>query len=407
MIHDRLTDSRSEAVAWIIWATTLLVISAIVAARPDERTVTRAYRSAAQRWVEGQDIYRLQVHGFHYLPHAAVLHIPFTLGPKPLGEALHRWAIGALFVWALWRLAGSLRVEGGVSRPRRFLLLTLLVLASAVGNLRNGQGNIPLAAALIHALVDLGRRRWTAAALWLMLALAVKPLALAPILLVAVIHFKTMGWRLLVGSAALAAAPFLAQAPDYVARQYELCAAQWTRAASVPVSQFVPADLAGMLHHFRHELGESAFAPIERLIAPERFRFVRAGFAVVTLLVAALAVSRMLPMRASIAVFTFGVGYLMLFNPRTEGYTYVLITPLIAVQAAHAVAAHRPVQPWMLAAACVLLGSANDLLRPLVDHWAANWVNPAVTLVFLAWFTASEFRARSSPLQPDPPVIRA
>ncbi len=204
--------------AWIIWAFLFIIIATTVAMRPHRRTVTPAYRTASIKWFAGEDIYGEGIHGYLYLPQACILFAPFEKLPFAVGEVLWRaFCIGVLAaaVWRLSRLAG----RGGA--VDLFLLMTLLVIPTALDSASDGQMNLPLAAMMAFACVDLGECRWSLAALWLALGLALKPLIIV-MLVFAAILYRPMRWRLALAVLAVLAIPFLTQQPSYVWTQYRL-----------------------------------------------------------------------------------------------------------------------------------------------------------------------------------------
>ena len=102
-----------------------------------------------------------------------------------------------------------------------FPLMTLLVIPTALGSARSGQMNLPLAAIMALACVDLGECRWSLAAFWLALGLALKPLIFV-MLVFAAILYRPMRWRLALGILVVFAMPFLTQHALYVWGQYRL-----------------------------------------------------------------------------------------------------------------------------------------------------------------------------------------
>jgi hypothetical protein len=74
-------------------------------------------------------------------------------------------------------------------------------------------------------------------------------------------------------------------------------------------------------------------------------------------------------------------GYLMLFNPRTETNSYVILAPAIAVLAARLVAVESSRVGWMLAALALALGNSGmgNPIWPLTKIWP-----PVMALAFLA-----------------------
>jgi hypothetical protein len=85
-------------------------------------------------------------------------------------------------------------------------------------------------------------------------------------------------------------------------------------------------------------------------------------------------------------------GYLMLFNPRTEPNSYVILAPAMAVLAARLLAAETSRVGWMLAAMALALGNGGmgNPIWPLTKLW----LKPVVALAFLGWMFHRIFRRR-------------
>jgi hypothetical protein len=219
MTRVTLTEPRDVRNAWMIWGAFVLIICVMVARPGHARTVTPYYRNAAIKWFTGGDIYTEGIHGFLYLPSAAILYAPLAWPPFKVSEVLWRIvSIGGLAsaVWQLSRLAR----QGG--RWELFPLITLLSIPPALDAARNGQMNLLLAALMIHSVVELADERWWRATLWMSLGLALKPLMVVLILLAGALY-RPMTWRLFVGVATVLLLPFATQSPAYVMNQYEHC----------------------------------------------------------------------------------------------------------------------------------------------------------------------------------------
>lgn len=358
-----MPEARALRVAVFLWAVYASVISGIVAVQPDRRTVTPEYREAAEEWWAGEDIYEVRMHGYLYLPQAAILYTPFAALPMRVGEPLWRLTGLGLFAWCIWRLCG---VFGGGRRGVWFLVATVAAVPSSFSAARNGQMNLAMAALLGLAAVDLGRHAWNRASLSLLLSVALKPLGVVPCLLAGACHVKPMVWRLLVGAGILAAVAFLHANPEYVARQYELFVETMQIARKPKQSLF--CDIQGMFWAF-------GFHPPE--VAMTLLRMAAAGG---TLGVAWLAVRRYDAARAGFVCMLLAAWYLLLFNPRTETNSYVLIAPFVGVLVAAALWNPASVRRlgWLAGYAFVL---SCENWGPL--HAVTNlWLKAAATLLF-------------------------
>jgi hypothetical protein len=355
------TQSR---LAWAVWLILGAVIAALVAHNPVERSVSIGTRAAALNFLRSQPMYAPGQHGWIYPVQSAMVYVPFAVLPVGPGEVLwHLFSIG-LFAWAVYRLADFASRHRWRWGGDLFLLLTLLTIPAAIGSARNGQMNLPIAAMFLHAALDLHQRRWSRAAFWLTLALAAKPTSAVVFLLLGALY-RPLWWRLPIGLLILAAIPFLHPNWSYITDQYRAGLAKVLEAGEPGAGTF--SDLVTLL---------------SRLGLHPSFRFMtalRAAAAAATLLFGFLALRRLQPRPAIMAVLGLGTAYLMVFNPRTEGNSYIIMAPALACFAGWALArGYRSPLAWALMCACILLGIAH--------LWAPRGkdltVRPSVALLF-------------------------
>lgn len=356
---------------WIFFA---LIVGTIVAVQPDKRTVTPEYRQASEKWWGGTESpYDLTQVGYLYLPQEAILYTPFRILPKSLGEPLWRWAGLALLAFGLWRAAGVLAPD---NRERLFLGATLLAFPAALSSSRNGQVNLHLAGLMLLAAADLARSRWNAATLWLLLSVMLKPIALAPALLAAACY-PALRLRLLGGLLVCLAAAWIHPDPSYVTLQYQIF---WKKflLAGQPLIKDNFSDFFGMLWHWD--------------IHP-RAGIITAGRAAAALaaLWFALGMKRRFPgdaARAALGVMLLASLYLMLFNPRTEENSYVMLAGFTALLGAGDILARRDRSGVMLALFCLLLAVEN--MGPLYKM-TRIWFKPLVSTLFALFLIGSNF----------------
>jgi hypothetical protein len=355
----------ADRTGWIAWAILFAVAATQRVLQPDRRREDREYGRAAAAWAQERDLYEEGIAGFLYLPQAALLYAPFEAAPKPLGEIVWRLAGTLLLATGLWRLARG----GAGPPPGGFAFATLLVLPAAWSSVRNGQTNLHLTGALLHVATCLGSARWWSASAWLVLGLVLKPIAIAFALLAAVLHRATAP-RLLLLALLVAVVPFLAADPTYAARQYEQFFAKAWRSAQPGEKGY--ADLAGLLQAAGIGLPTAARLCLAALAA------------VGTLLLCAVAQRRGPAARAAFLLFAFGASYLVLFNPRTEANSFVLLAPAVALLAADRwLRGDRGATTWALVVVAVVLGCDNygRAIHAATDRWA----KPLVSLLFAAW----------------------
>ena len=346
------------------------------------RSVTPEYRRAAELWWQSKPMYTQGVHGFLYLPQGAILYSPFTLLPPALEETLWRIVGLALLALGLRRVCEPLFAERW---PTAFLWSSALAIPPALGSAANGQTNIHIAGLFALACADVIGRRWWRVAMWLSLALACKPTAIVMVLLVGAIYPRPMGWRLTLALLVLAAAPFLHLHPEYVVEQYRAFLGK-VAAASAPPDLF--PDIRGLLVSFGVVLSEDVL------------RIVRAAAALGTLGLCWLASRRFGGVGCAMALWTLGGVYLTLFNPRTEGLTYVLLGVPGALWATREVLARR----WAPAAFLIFFCLATQFSTQIALNHKNYWVRPLGAAIFAAMVAIEIARGRSrwpADCQPD------
>ncbi len=350
--------------AWIIWAFLFIIIASLVVMSSNRRTVGIVYGTASIKWFAGEDIYGGGIHGYLYLPQACILFAPFAELPFTVGEVLWRAFCIGILAAAVWRLS---RFAGRGAAVDLFPLMTLLVIPTALGSARAGQMNLPLAAMMAFACVDLGECRWSLAAFWLVLGLALKPLIIV-MLVFAAILYRPMRWRLALGILAVFAMPFLTQHASYVWSQYRLFLLKM-QVAGNPGEIGYFSDIFGMAR----ALGITAPFAVQAVI--------RMIAAALTLAACRLALKRRGNEQGSLMFFTFNTCYLLLFNPRTENGTYVVAALPMAVFAARALLwDHRRAIAWLLIVLIPVMGASYEITRG-----SNHWLCPGVCLLFLMY----------------------
>jgi len=349
-----------------------LIITADVVRHPLKHTTMPTYRLASTQWWAGQDAYSTNAHaGFLYFPQAAFLFSPFNALPFLAGEFLWRAATFGLFFYALVRLNDFFLSTPRQPAGKTFLILCLLAVPSALASLRNAQFDLPVAALIVLTAAEIASARWTAATAWLCLALALKPLAMVPLLLFGALYGKLIP-RLLIGLLIVAALPFLHWNPAFVAHEYVRCFETLVWASKGDEARY--SDLAALLSHFGYN-------------APELLKTIaRAFFALLYLGLGAMAVRRLSRTEAAWTVGALSADYLMLFNPRTETCSYVFLGPFIASLAL--LYAPRAGRKWLAyGLGFAALALASDAF-PKIGDFSVNdltdrWLKALLALLFL------------------------
>lgn len=368
-----LTDRRAVQVAWIGWAVLFLVTAGIIIFG-GHRTVFPCYRSAALNWLAGRNLYDgTGVGGFVYLPQAAVLFVPFAVLPQILGEVLWRLINLGTFAMGIRRFAG---IADEQSNIELFPLMTLVITPFAWDCARNSQATLMITGLMLLAVVDLSRRRWWMATLWLSLGVAVKPLTIVLALLVAAID-RRMTWRVLAGMAATALLPFFIQNSAYVIEQYSSFFSNTNQAVHV-----------GMVDRRWTSLF-TALRPAG-IDVPERVQMMlRIVAAFGTLLLCIIVRRRQSAERTSVFLFSLAAAYLMLFSPRTENNTYAMLGPVVAVFISRSFLVYKKFsEAILLSSIPVIMAGERLFVRLLTPQAKAIWLSPLVATCFSAYLIA-------------------
>lgn len=363
---------------WVLYG---LIVGTLVAIQPDKRTVTTEYRQASEKWwVASESLYDLRIAGagYLYLPQAAILYTPYQVLPKRVGEPLWRLTCLALLAAGLWRVAGLMDPE---RQSSVFLGATLMVIPAALSSARNGQVNLPLAGLLLLSVADLSKCRWNLATLWLLLSIMLKPIALAPALLAAACY-APLRLRLIGGFLLCLAAAFIHPSTEYVVREYHrfwmncLLAGQ----PGNPYSEFF--GMLWMAHLHPHQ-------PVITAL-----RALAAG-ATLFLSLQVMKRFRGQPSLQAFGVMFLAALFLMLFKPRTEENSYVILAGFTALLAARDLVLKETRRGIWLAVFCLFLAVEN--FGPIYQL-TRIWFKPLLTVGLVTVLLSGRFKL----LQPRP-----
>jgi hypothetical protein len=360
--------------AWALIGVAFIGIMIDVARHPASHTTMPVYRLASTRWWQGHDPYTHDPHaGFVYFPQAAVLFTPFNVVPFFVGEFAWRAFTLGLFAYALVRL-NEFFVRPATGRfpgDRAFLYLVLLALPSSLASLRNAQFDLPVAALVVLVAAEVSSRRWTAAAVWLCLAVALKPLAVVPLLLFGALYWSLIP-RVVVGLMFVAALPFLNWSPGFVAHEYVRCWQTLIWASKGDEPRY--SDLGALLSHFGCEPSQAVKLLLRLVLAPVYLGLAYAG------------VRRLPAYAAAWSVAALSADYLMLFNARTETCSYVFLGPFVASLALYY--SVRSDYKWLSRGlGFAALGLACDGFPQLgtfsIHDMTDRWLKPLLAVFFL------------------------
>ena len=371
----RPTENR----AWCVWAIYFGVLCLLLVLQPGRGSVTHEYFPTARTWWGGlRDLYTPGIAGYLYLPQSIFLFSPFAWLPSPWNDVL--WRLFALLLLAarLRRVSFLMCVERG---REVFAWATLLVLLAAWGAARNGQTNAHLAGLMLHICVDIAERRWWRATLLLWVGMMMKPIAIVMILLCAAL-LRPMAWRLAIGLVVFACLPYLHPDSGYVSRQYQLGFEKILRSSQPGEKPY--ADIVGLLRTLGVTLPQALRSTMQVLAALLTLGACRLGF------------KRGGPLQGIWLQTAFAACYLVLFNPRTETNSYVLLAPFVAGAAVLTwLTGARRIEWGGLLVLCVALGCDN--YGRAFHNLTTLWLKPLTALVFVGWLL---WRLRALPERP-------
>jgi alpha-1,2-mannosyltransferase len=363
-------------IAVLLWVVPLAAVSVLVALDPAKRSVTPVFHLAASRWWTREPLYA-DVRGFHYLPQFALLFSPFHALSRPLGDIVWRAiSVGTLVL--------GLRAFVKRARPpdesRFFFFASLLALGPCLGAIRNGQTNLAFAGLGLLLAAALSDARWRAAAAYLAVLVAVKPLGLVLVLL-APWGYRPLLRPLSIALVALLLVPFLFAPPGYVLDQYRDAGRHFVTMSGITEHRF--ADFAAILW-------AAGLQPPDAWLTA-----VRALAAGVFLLLWIRASRGPEPWKALTLVLLSGF-YLMLFNPMTEKNSYAIVAPPIAVAALHCFESDP--SAWrgrILVLALLSIALLPELLWRLSRDFGLWWDPLVIAVVggILAWAIVSRRQA--------------
>lgn len=357
----------TPAATWALWAILAMVICGFYL-KQQYRSVAINYRNAAMAWRASEEMYNTHGDGFLYFPQAALVFLPLTYLPVPVGDVIWR-LIG--MAWLALALRGLCRLLHPAASDAMFWIVSLVTLPLAFSALRNGQSTIHMTAAMLSASLALAQKEWTKAAFWLCLGMAFKPLIVVMLLLAGAVY-PALRLRLVAGIVLLAVSPFLAQWPAYVVDQYQDMLAMLRISYQVGESQALYAHFFGAFAAF----GWNAPAWLQTAT--------RLFFAGLTLGGFWLTQQRLSPARTAAWLFLMSATYLMLLNPRTEPNTYACIAPAVGWMLFEAALRGSRGLTMLYAILAVLIVGNFEIGRLITAQERAVWLAPLATTLFAA-----------------------
>lgn len=377
------TNGAASKWLWLLvalWIIPMVVITVRVATRPHKRTVTPLYHDAVARWAKQQPLYDGPA-GMNYLPSFVPLFAPFHALPLRAADLLWRYTAAAGLAYGIWAFIRKKSQED----LRAFALVSLLALPLSLGALSNGQANAHLGLALMLGALFLSRSQWTAAALCIALAVAIKPLGLAAAGL-AFMAYPRLWWRLGLCIAAVLLLPAIVGPPDYALEQYRAAVANLRQCSEVTENRF--ADLNGLLRTIGIPLTGRPSLLVRGIAG--------VGFALFCL----VAVRNLEPRTRALAWLAASACYLMLFNPMTEANSYVIFAPPAALWVWHFFTSGRVRLAWSIAASVLAMSILPTLLWTVVGPFFSLAFYPIVAALLMILVASYVIQSRQTPVAP-------
>ena len=306
---------------WPLLGVVFAGMSLYLVFNPDRTGVVPNYRFASSHWWLGESMYPGGTHGFLYVPQFAVL---FSLidwiQPPVVGEIVWRGLGFGMFASALWKVGNLFSYSHGrlgITAPT-FTCLVLLAVPASLASLNNGQTNLPLSAVLVFLCLALREERWNLGAALMTIALILKPISVAPWLLVFAV-FSRMRIPLMVGLLVMGLVGFVHPSSSYAWGQWVEFWAKLTH--SYTPENLRVSDMFGMLEKMGLP-NPLAFNSLARMVA--------AGSA---LFFVGWKYRRGGSINGSWGLWVATALIWTVFNPRAETNSYVLISPLLAFAA--------------------------------------------------------------------------
>jgi hypothetical protein len=364
-----LLEKRLATAAWIGWIVFFSAVAILVAHNPMAHEDCHVYAAASHDWWAGQDVYghNVRIDGFLYLPQFAILYTPFYLMGPLIGGLAWRAMAWILYATGMWRISKVLA-------PHHYLAIFALATAAAmpqgVASLRNGQANLHIAGLMLQTGAELSQRNWWRATFWLVAGVVIKPIMIVMLLLSAAVY-RPLIPRLIVGVIFVALLPFATQRTDFVISEFRAYN-DVLKVSSEPPNFY--CNIRGLIGHMG-------------LIAHLDWKMSQTTFKVMSLLAAGatlwLCLQGSWRRSESVRVYYllgFAAVFLMLFNPRTESNSYVILAPIVALPAAVLVCIlHRP-RPamWLYVLSFMLLCDG------WAYKWTENWLKPLTCVIMWA-----------------------
>lgn len=387
-------EAGTHPAAWLLWMLVIVTVCVLAARGQGANSVTQVYRQATSAWIEGRSMYppteQINGDGWIYPPPTVMVFMPKAIierGTRAVvaphlgneraaavaiatGDVFWRVVSGMILALSIFRLSRLLCARG---HGEWFFMMTLLAIPASLGSMLNGQINVLMAGAIVLGFVGIAERRWGWACVWLTLALVCKPAGVVGVLLAAALWPRQM-WRLVPLIALALLLPMSMNAPAYVLSEYQAAAEAISVASRLDTRVF--ADLGGLLTSLGVFPGGAAMTVL------------RVAVSLIVLLLCWCALRRLGPVYGAVMTMVLCAAAMLLLSPRTEGNTYVLLGPGVAVLAAMCLLAEPPlkrtIMGYTLVGVAIVLGMAHAISPMLLGSSNDSALRPAGAIVVAA-----------------------
>lgn len=309
--------AQRYSLVWVLW---LLFISIVLVLKfntePSTGNVFHIYRQAGIRFSGGLDLYPASLFYFNYFPSSALFFSPFQSFSFENGGALWRAVNLVLFAAGVRALATLLPLLCTRAHQNNFLWLSLVSLACCWSAARYGQMTLAMTGIALLGFSALSKRQFWRSAVFLSLALALKPTALVFWLLIFVLY-KPMRMPLSFSLAIFLLLPFGFQSTEYIIAQYQALPGTLSERVYQPDRKFAN------LFHLLSSIGIDF-----SLTAQNTSRALAAAW---TLWLCRKFTIEFKHSMAVVLSYALASSYILLFGGGIEHNTYALLGPVLGV----------------------------------------------------------------------------
>lgn len=333
--------------------------------------VDSLYYGAVQHWVNHQSLYVGGLNGrFIYFPTTTALFSPLA------GLSLKAFELIYHLISVLFLTLGVYCFTKNISKnnaSRIFYITLICTMLLSQAAFFQGQLHFMTTGVMLLGYAAIAKEKWWQGAIWLALALALKPTSIVLYLLALALYPKVT-WRLLLCTTLFFLFPFLLEPVHYVAGQY---------------SAFVNNFLMDMHFDGNHpEHWATAFGAIAfyfHYLVVGSTQFIIRIFAALTVFGLCIYIKMHCSKKEAVFfIFTLGMCYLMLFNSRTENNDYIMIAPAIGYSLALAIDQKKISEIIGFSLIVFLLMMNWNISKVLTPH-NNTWLSPTLIVGYSIW----------------------